>query len=56
MMNTCAIEKNEKGCFLCSETTLWIDEQLCLKCQWNVDCSGDKIICAFPKFENKGEK
>ena len=53
-MNVCAIKKNEKGDFQCAETTIWIEEQFCLKCQWNIDCGEDKIICAYPKFE--GEK
>ena len=50
MMNACVIEKNGHGYFRCMESSLWIDDHLCLKCQWNIDCSEDKITCAFPKF------
>lgn len=53
-MNVCVMKKNEEGCLQCVETSLWIEEKVCLNCQWNVDCSGDKMMCAYPKFE--GEK
>jgi len=52
-MNVCVMRKNEKGCFQCVETSLWIEEKNCEKCQWSIDCSGDKIMCAYPKFEQK---
>jgi len=48
MINTYTMKKDKQGYFQCVDTTLWIDEQFCSQCQWNVDCSGDNIKCAFP--------
>ena len=54
-MNTCVISviREENGKIQCRETDLWIDDSICSKCQWNVDYSGDKIVCAFPIFEGE---
>jgi len=46
------MKKNEEGYLQCVETFLWIEEKVC---QWNVDCSGNKIMCAYPKFEGENK-